>query len=162
MRQAQRLRALSLGVLRPGGRCRIAWAILSAPFHTAFVAVAASTGHAPLRLHRSATALRKRQRLSATGCVRAIPASCPRRVGCQTRTALCMASKPRYFRTGKRTVGNTYEVNVWRRDERGEWGNLCIHRGESMIAAIWAMFGSRRRYGCITLEWRPRGAQSES
>lgn len=55
-------------------------------------------------------------------------------------------------------MGNTFEVNAWARDAQGEYGNLCIYRGESFLAALWTMFGSRKAYGCLTLEWRPHSA----
>ena len=55
-------------------------------------------------------------------------------------------------------MGNTFEVNVWRRDTDGKYYNHCVYRGESLAAALWTMFGCRKKYGCITLEWRPVSA----
>lgn len=51
-------------------------------------------------------------------------------------------------------MGNTYEINIWQRDEFG-YKYESVWRGENLLVAIYKMWQYKKSgIGCVKLEWR--------
>jgi len=52
-------------------------------------------------------------------------------------------------------MGNTYEVTAWVLIKGDKYyKNVNAYRGESLIAAVIAMWKAKKTSGCVTLKWR--------
>jgi hypothetical protein len=53
-------------------------------------------------------------------------------------------------------MGCRWEVESWQLQPNGDWGYTSVHRGQSLIAAVRALWREKKVHGvgCVTLSWR--------